>query len=476
MKITFAGAAHMVLGSCYYVETNSHKFLVDCGMFQGVKIDYLNYEPFPFNASELDFVILTHTHIDHSGLLPKLTRQGFKGKLYCTVTSAKLAELLLLDSAKIQESNLRKYNEAQDLTHTADSDMADTYGHKAEFMYSTADAAEMLTKIVTFDYDQEIKISDDLVFKFVDAGHILGAASVQMTYIEQGETKRILFSGDIGHKGQGLISFFAPAHGFKPDTILMEGTYGGKYHENRTDTVNKLVEIIQNTIKRGGNVIIPAFAAQRTQEILFEIKKAKMFNKLPYELEVYVDSPLASKITDIYQKSWQYMNAETKMFFENGDNAFNFPRLYFTRNARDSQFLNRKKGVVIISGSGMCSGGRVLYHLAFNLPNNRNSVILVGYQAEETLGRELADGAKEVTIDNKKVPVNAEVQRLFGFSGHADNGGLMEYFKQYHFENLKNVFVVHSDIPQGEALVSEIKELDPKLNVVYPNLRQSVEV
>lgn len=485
----------MVLGSCYYVETENHKFIVDCGMFQGPSIEHLNYEKFHFDPKDVEFVVLTHTHIDHSGLLPKLARYGFKGKLYCTTTTARLVELLLMDSAKIQESNLKNYKRDQKAEAPAKPVEMDENGQpipqaldmhpgthdpdlaeEAEYVYGTPDAMSILSNIQTFDYGETLELDDTLKFKFVDAGHILGAASLQMTAVENGVSKKVLWSGDIGHKGQGLISFFAPADGFRPDAIVMEATYGGKFHDNRTDTVNKLVEIIRDTTATGNNVIIPTFAAQRTQEILFELKKAKMFGKLPYGLEVYVDSPLAARITDVYQKSWRYLNAETRMFFENEDNAFNFPKLYFTRNAKDSQFLNKKRGVVILSGSGMCTGGRVLYHLSVNLPNPNAAVILVGFQAEETLGRELAEGAKEVEINNNKIPVRATINRLFGFSGHADQNGLMEYFKQYHFENTKNVFVVHSEQERAEALMKSIQELDPNINVTYPNLQQEFEI
>jgi metallo-beta-lactamase family protein len=478
MKIRFCGAAHMVAGSSYYVETNTHKFLVDCGLFQGPSVEHLNYESFPYNPAELDFVLLTHTHIDHTGLLPKLARFGFKGQLYCTTTSARLLEYLLLDSAKIQEGNLRRYNQANSTDHKADAEVAEIaseFYKTTQFMYNTADAMTMLSKVKSVEYGDTVEFGEDLKVKFVDSGHILGAASLQVTYNEDGKQKRILFSGDIGQRGQALVSAPAPADGFKPDVILMEATYGGKLHESRIDTVNKLIDIIKTTTARKQNVIIPSFAAQRTQELLFEIKKAKMFGKLPIQLEVFVDSPLANKITDVYQKSWQYLNAETKMFFENMDNAFNFPHLYFTRNSQDSMTVNKKKGVVIIAGSGMCTGGRVMQHLAVNLPNPDASIILVGYQAEETLGRELAEGAKEVTIEGKPYAVRAPINRLFGFSAHADNNGLMEFFKQYHFDNTKKAFLVHADPERAAGLKKSILEFAPEMEVNIPDIKEDYE-
>lgn len=465
----------MVLGSCYYVETEKHKFLVDCGMFQGPDIEYMNYEKFDFDPKEVEFILLTHTHIDHSGRLPRLAREGFTGKLYCTPTSARLVELLLMDSAKIQESNMKNYKKGISTPVNIDmhpGPIDPDLAEESKYMYGTPDAVKILSNIQTFEYGETLEIDETLKIKFVDAGHILGAASLQMTVVEADKTKKILWSGDVGHKGQGLISFFAPADGFKPDMIVMEGTYGGKLHDNRTDTVNKLVDIIRETTGSGNNVIIPSFAAQRTQEILFELKKAKMFGKLPYGLEVYVDSPLAARITDVYQTSWKYLNSETRMFFENQDNAFNFQKLYFTRNSRDSQFLNKRRGIVIISGSGMCTGGRVLHHLIHNLPNSKASVILVGFQAEETLGRALSEGAKEVMIDEKPVTVNAQIHRLFGFSGHADQSGLMEFYKQYHFDNTKDVFIVHAEPSSAEALMAKIKEFSPEVNTHYPNLKE----
>lgn len=476
----------MVLGSCYYYETNNHKFLVDCGLFQGPKIEHMNFEPFPFDAKDLDFVLLTHTHIDHTGLLPKLSRLGFKGKLYCTTTSARLVELLLLDSAKIQESNLKKHlmqsnenitfdeidREISTNPGAKDPDIAATSG----FLYNTADAMQMLGNISSIEFGQTLEIADDLKVKFVDAGHILGAASLQITFIEDGKEKRILHGGDIGQTGQALISKFSPADGFKPDAIVMESTYGGKIHENRSDTVNKLLKLILETTQKGGNVIIPSFAAQRTQELLFEIKKAKMFGKLPINLEVFVDSPLATKITDVYQKSWKYLNAETRMFFENGDNAFNFPKLYFTRNSNDSRLLNKRRGIVMISGSGMCNGGRVLNHLQNNLESALNTVILVGYQAEDTLGRELAEGKQVVSVDGITRQVIAKIERLFGFSAHADQNGLMEFMKQYHYENTKKVILSHGEVDQATLLKAKISEFDPNMEVIIPTMKQIIEI
>ena len=382
--------------------------------------------PYDFNPAELDFVLITHAHIDHIGLLPKLVKHGFRGPIYLTNETSAVAYHLLLDSAKIQENNLR------------DSRWRPSRG---KLIYDTTDALETIALFRPVKFDDEVNI-DGVVVKFERAGHALGAASIMCKV----DSKIIYFSGDLGRSEHPFLQPFdlAPRNA---DFVIMESLYGGIYHEQRAETIAKFERSINDIFNRNGNVIIPAFALQRTQEILYTLKKSyqdKQINKLE---GVNLDSPLAQKITEVYTHS---------IFLNNslGKDLFEFEQLRFIRNPKK---LTRSKfeSSIIIAGSGMCEGGRILGHLNKYLPDPRNGVLIVGFQAEGTLGRELLSGAKSVTINKKSVPVRAEIEDFLGFSAHADHKDLTLWLNRFDKKNLRKIFLVHAETERMDAFIDK---------------------
>lgn len=477
MRVTFLGAAHTVTGSCYLVETERSKFIVDCGMFQGPKVEKHNFEPFAFEASEVDFMILTHAHLDHVGLIPKLYRKGFKGKIYLTPETAKLAELIMLDSAKIQEFESLKSG-----AHNLEHDVAST------LLYSTVDALAAVDAFETMPFHHEFEVGG-LKLQFVRAGHILGAVSVLIT-LENG--KRIIFSGDIGRHDQSLIPSFTTDSSllqeFAADYVVMESLYGTIDHTPRAESINKLVSIINETINRYGNVVIPSFAVHRTQEVLLILKNAFAKGDIAPDVQIILDSPLALKATDIYA-SQMTVSADNYIFDVDLEkeltytparadgrpkNIFMFDNLLTIRSHKQSLRAARKKRAVYIAGSGMAEGGRVLLHLAHNLPDTRNSIVFVGYQAEATRGRELVDGAKSVIIDKREIKVKAQIHYIDGFSAHAGNRSLHEWIGYQSPAKLQQAFLVHAEPERAQGFGAQIRDIGYKFTV--PNMGDSFEL
>lgn len=457
-KISFLGATETVTGSCYLVQFNNKKFLIDCGLFQGEDVYQRNFENFEFNAKEIDFVILTHAHMDHSGLLPKLFRNGFTGKIYTTPPTTQLVEILLLDAAKIQESN---YSRAES-------------SHEGDIIYTTFDALNTIAGLVSVDFDAEVKITDEIKFSFKKAGHILGAASV---FVSLGD-RNIVFSGDLGRIDEAIIESFINIqnHKFETDYIVMESLYGGVIHQTRNEAKNELINLVNKTIERGGNVVIPSFAVHKTQEILEILKEAFQKNQIDQDVQVFLDSPLAIKATSIYSHNTTFFNP---VKYDLTDpqivrNIFNFPNLKITRTHKQSLKSSNKSKTVFIAGSGMAEGGRIIRHLINHLPHKQNTVIFVGYQAEGTKGREILEGASEVELDRKRVKVNAEVERIEGFSSHGDHNDLIEWLKNFNKEKLKKVFLTHADPERSVAFKAD---LDQKAYQSYiPNWKEVVEL
>ena len=438
MKIKFCGASTGVTGSCHLLTSGEHKILLDCGQFQGGKAqDALNYEKFPFEPSEIECVVLSHAHIDHCGRLPLLTKRGFEGKIYCTDATADLLSVMLKDSAYIHEKETEWKNRK-----------AERAGREqVEPLYTIEDAEKTLSLVSPILYDQQIEINPDMKIVFNDAGHILGSAITELWVTEDDKESKIVFSGDLGMEGRPILR--DPTYIKKADYVIMETTYGNRIHKELGSGVEKLIEIILNTTRRGGNVVIPSFAVGRTQELIYELNRFyDTNNEYRKELDkifVYIDSPMATTATEIFRRNAQVFDEETREYILKGDNPLEFKNLKFTRSSKESQDLNfNKEPKIIISASGMCEAGRIRHHLKHNLWNPKNSIVFVGYQGQGTLGRSLVEGIKMVTLFGEEIQVNAEIHNLEGFSGHADQNGLFAWLA--HFEQKpKQIFLVHGE-------------------------------
>lgn len=438
MKIKFCGASTGVTGSCHLLTSGEHKILLDCGQFQGGKAqDALNHEKFPFEPSEIECVVLSHAHIDHCGRLPLLTKRGFEGKIYCTDATADLLSVMLKDSAYIHEKETEWKNRK-----------AERAGREqVEPLYTIEDAEKALSLVSPILYDQQIEINSDMKIVFNDAGHILGSAITELWVTEDDKESKIVFSGDLGMEGRPILR--DPTYIKKADYVIMETTYGNRIHKELGSGVEKLIEIILNTTRRGGNVVIPSFAVGRTQELIYELNRFyDSNNEYRKELDkifVYIDSPMATTATEIFRRNAQVFDEETREYILKGDNPLEFKNLKFTRSSKESQDLNfNKEPKIIISASGMCEAGRIRHHLKHNLWNPKNSIVFVGYQGQGTLGRSLVEGIKMVTLFGEEIQVNAEIHNLEGFSGHADQNGLFAWLA--HFEQKpKQIFLVHGE-------------------------------
>ena len=438
MKIKFCGATIGVTGSCHLLYTDRHRVLLDCGQFQGNKeMDDLNYEPFPFDPESVEAVILSHAHIDHCGRIPLLVKRGFKGDIYCTDATADLLQVMLLDSAYIHEKDAEWQTKKN----------ARTGKPAVEPLYTVQDAERSLKLVKPILYDQLVELNDEMKIVFNDAGHILGSAITEIWVTENNQTSKIVFSGDLGVNNRPILR--DPKKIKKADYLIMESTYGGRLHPENSTSIDRLIHIIINTVKRGGSVIIPAFAVGRTQELIYELnmfyEHHPEYQDVLGDLNVYIDSPMATTATEVFRKNAQVFDEETKELILSGDNPLDFKNLIFTRSTAESQALNMNRTPkIIISASGMCEAGRIRHHLKHNLWDPKNSIVFVGYQAEGTLGRALIDGVKEVKLFGETVIVAAEIHNLEGFSGHADQNGLLDWLGGFQ-KIPKQIFLVHGE-------------------------------
>ena len=452
MKVKFCGASIGVTGSCHMISTDNHKILLDCGQFQGGKeMDRMNEEPFPFNPAEIECVILSHAHIDHCGRLPLLVKRGFKGPIYCTDATADLLDVMLKDSAYIHEKDA-EWQTRKNLR---------TGKPPVEPLYTIQDSEAALRLVKPILYDQLVELNPDMKIVFNDAGHILGSAITELWVTEGDKTSKIVFSGDLGVENRPILR--DPVKIKKADFLIMETTYGNRLHPENATSIDDLIKITLKTIKRGGSVIIPSFAVGRTQELIYQFN---MFYEHHPEyadtlgkVYVYIDSPMATTATEVFKKNTQVFDDETKAYIMSGDHPLDFPNLRFTRNTADSQMLNQDKtSKIIISASGMCEAGRIRHHLKHNLWDSRNSIVFVGYQAEGTLGRMLVEGAKEVKLFGEPIMVGAEIYNLEGFSGHADQKGLLDWLGGFQKEP-KHIFLVHGETQSKIDFAAKVKEV-----------------
>ena len=447
MKLYFIGADHEVTGSCHFVQACGKNFLVDYGMEQGGST-YDNVE-FPVSPGEIDFMLLTHAHIDHSGLIPLLCARGFHGPIYTSIATKDLCDIMLLDSAHIQEF------EAEWRNRKAKRSGEPEY----KPLYTVKDAMACQSQFVGVDYGKTITPADGIQATFTDVGHLLGSAAITVKIHEEGVEKTIVFSGDVGNTGQPIIRDPQPVHG--GDYLVIESTYGDRLHDKRTAFVPALVRIFRDTFTRGGNVVIPSFAVGRTQELLYFIREIKEKNLLPEfpSFPVYVDSPLAVSATSIFEKNtYSCFDEEAMALVKQGINPLAFPGLKLSITSEDSKPINFVQGPkVIISASGMCDAGRIKHHLKHNLWKPQCTVLFVGYQANGTLGRAIVEGAQKVKIFGEDIMVGAKIEQLTGISGHADQKGLLDWVSRMDQKPSK-IYVVHGEDQVTESFAALLEK------------------
>ena len=473
MKITFLGATKTVTGSNYLVEAAGKKFLVDCGMWQGkAELEEENFENFEFNPQEIDFMILTHAHIDHSGRIPKLYNEGFKNKIYAHKATCDLCALMLPDSGHIQEmenewknrKRMRKGEEPRDPLYTAE------------------DAAKCLQIFEPVQYDEIIDITENIKIRFNDAGHMLGSSIIELWAEEDGKTTKVVFTGDLGNNDIPLLN--SPTMIEDTDYLIMESTYGSRLHMRNDDKAEMFLNIVAETLDKQGTVVIPSFAVGRTQEILYEINKLKdikkddefkrKYKKL-MEAPVYVDSPLAISATEVFKENMDLFDEETQAEISKGDNPLEFPGLKFTMSTEESKALNEDTTPsIIISASGMCDVGRIKHHLKHNLWNPNSTILFVGYQAPGTLGYNIVNGAKNVKIFGEEIAVNARVEYIEGYSGHADQEGLMNFIYSF-IKKPKHIFLTHGEEESQDVLEKKIID-EANIPVTIPSFGETYDL
>ena len=463
MRLSFHGAARGVTGSCHLLECAGVKILIDCGLYQGGRqIEEENREPFGFAPAEIDFLLLTHAHLDHCGRIPLLASRGFRGEIITTAASRELARLVMLDAADLQEEEAAWLNKKARRHRDRSQEVVPLYT-----VLDALDSMDLFGRVAA--YEVPLVLAPGIRATFLDAGHILGSASILLEVEEGAKRRRLLFSGDLGANGRPLMR--DPARPPQADVVVMETTYGDRAHKGLEPSVVELYEAIRDTFRRGGNVIIPTFALERAQELLFCLREGVEAAQLPAAMQVFLDSPMAISATEIFRRHPEGYEPEVEELFADGRDPFALPGLHFTRETAESMALNRiGGGAVILAGSGMCTGGRVLHHLKHNLWRSDCSVIFVGFAAHGTLARRIIDGTPTVRIFREDIPVRAKVHTIGGFSAHADRNELLAWWRATGDPDL--TVLVHGDEEAMQAFAGALGDAA----VLLPELHHGIDL
>ncbi len=463
IKLKFLGAVGNVTGSRHLMDVNGTRVLVDCGLYQERQLRERNWDPFPVPPESINAVLLTHAHLDHCGLLPKFVREGFKGRIYCTNATAEIARIILLDSAKLQEEDAehkRKRHEKEGRESP----------RPVVPLYTTEDAEACFPFFSPVKYKQPVKISDGVEASFYDAGHVLGSSIIKVKANQNGEERITLFSGDIGRPDKPFVCDPTVFH--KADYVLIEATYGDRLHPEYENIEDSLANIINSTKKSGGNIIIPSFALERSQELLYYINELLLKNAIPH-LMVFLDSPMATKITEVFTNHSELFCEKTAEFIKRHQSPFSLSGLKMVETTEESKAINHIKGtIIVIAGSGMCTGGRIKHHLVNNISQRKSTIVFVGYQAVGTLGRQIVDGAKKVRILGQEYQVKAKVARINGFSAHADRDELLNWLTRLQSPP-RGVFVVHGEPESANNFGNYIRE-KTGWKVTVPNYQDEI--
>jgi len=464
LKIQFLGAARSVTGSMHLLTVDNKNILLDCGLFQGHRKEaFQRNRNFPFDPASIDALVLSHAHIDHSGNIPNLVKAGFDGEIFCTHATRDLCSIMLRDSGHIQEKDaefVNKKNAKKGLP-------------AVEPLYTVADATASMEQFISVSYRRPFQVANSISVKFYDAGHILGSAITVLHIQDNENTLRLAFTGDLGRENLPILRDPQPIEDV--DILITESTYGGRRHDDVTTLNEKLAKVVNETFARGGKIIIPAFSVGRTQEVVYALHELTNGKKIP-ELPIFVDSPLSTNATEVFRMHPECYDVETQQFLVNNEDPFGFGRLHYIKNLQESKNLNTYPNpCIIISASGMCEAGRILHHLRNNIENPQNTILIVGFMAENTLGRRLVEKHETVRIFGEEHPVRAQVVKLNAFSAHADHDELLEYIGQLDRNRLQHVFVVHGELSQAEALAQGIGSLGIS-GVHVPELGETVTI
>lgn len=448
MKLAFFGAARQVTGSSYFIEEDGLRCLVDCGLYQERSTLDRNWDPFPVRPEELDFVLLTHAHLDHCGLVPRLVHDGFSGTILATAATADLMSIALMDAATIQEEDAafkRRRHERE----------ARSVGHPVVPLYSTEDVQATMPLVEDVDYETPVQLGEAVSVRFRDAGHILGSAMIELTVRVGSATRTLVFSGDIGQWDMPFVC--DPSLFERADYVVMESTYGDREHEDPGRVDDLLGRTIRETAAAGGNVIIPTFAIERAQDLMFHLSRLVYDQAIP-PLPVYLDSPMAREVTQAFERHDEFLDEETRRLFATGRNPFRFPGLTIVRTPEESKAINEARGpAVIMAGSGMITGGRIKHHVAMNIGRPESTILFVGYQARDTLGRQILEGAREIRVLGRTVPVRARVTKINGFSAHADRKGLARWLDGFKSPP-RRLFVTHGDADVAAKTAERVRQ------------------